>query len=428
MVDHRPPTYVKHDLLTINRQAYVEFPLQAKTLSFKPDVQVIALGAKLEGASSYKRDFPPKQGEAPQRQPNKAIQSTVRQSRSVPRENYITMNQAMLKEWKGHHAPMSYGEPDAINMFSGEFNGESTFQKDYNKDVAKLGRPSTTCRLDQKLHISNGEFSEDTTNKISFKLPEIVSRDKIHHRNESKKNQSTLGPSGDKMESRTQYQRDNPSYRGKFPAKRPKIDPQPDTLQLFTGSHKIVSENRASYNPDLLKDAPRPRSSCKIEETAHSNGGKFDGLTSFKNDYKPIKLDEILAQSEIDRQAMLNARNHKHGWQARLAYDFGQGVSHKTTNNSHFREWKVVPRIRFGDPTEKTYYPSNAPFKETSEMRSSYVAMDSEPAESCKPLNVRFKQEQGSRQAFDGVTAYNEHFLPKQLPSKEMCPAELLLA
>ncbi len=60
-------------------------------------------------------------------------------------------------------------------------------------------------------------------------------------------------------------------------------------------------------------------------------------------------------------------------------------------------------------------------------MSTSFVPMTVRPSESCKPLDARFGQESSLYPEMASTTSYGDHFLPKPLPLKEQCPAELLL-
>ena len=360
------------------------------------------------------------------RHPNRALQSTLRRSCHDDSfaDSYVTMNQKMLKEWPDYHCPQSYGEPITAPFFQGEFDGKTVFQNDFKKDVILFGRPSTSFKKSETTHVKNAAFHSETTNKSDYKLPQIFTREQVHLRQDAKKNKETMDTSNEKMDALTQYQRDNPGFRH-LPVKQCLLAPQPDNLKLFAGPQQTITENQANYK--YFQNAPRPRTTCKKKQQHHANSGQFDDRTSFKTDFQPIPLEEMMAQAQIDKQAAAIGATYKMGAQAKQAQDYGHRFTGKTTNSVHFQQWNVSPRIRHGDRSEITYRPSNHPFNVKSETSTNFVPMTVRPSKSCKPLDVHFGQQSSLCQAMASTTSYGDHFLPKPLPPKEQCPAELLL-
>ena len=429
-IRHRPPTSVKHDLVTMSKQEYVHHPPQPKTTSFKPRQPLHSVGAKVAGDTSYKLDYPPREMEQPYRPANQILRTTLKRDPEVSvKDNYVTMNQALLRRWSGLHCPPPFSEPNAVLKFRGAFDGKTVFKNDFKDDIARLGRPSTSCKKTDETHFVNGEFSGETTNHAYFQLPGVTTRDTVHLRKEARKNKETMEPSKGVIDGTTQYKIEHPGYE-QFPLRQGLCEPQADSLQLFRGPREIVSENQASYSPRLLLGPPRPRTSFKNKQLRHSYGGEFDGHTSFKVAFQPIPRKHIMAQSlEVDRRAALIGHAQKMGAQARQAQDYGVGFVGKTTNQSHFREWNVSPRVRHGDQSEKeVYQPPNQPFATKSETKATYVPLRAKPSDSCKPLDLRFKPSRPPTESVWAVTAYSDDFLPKPLPHREQCPAELLLS
>lgn len=422
---YKAPLTVKHDLISVNRLEFIRHPPQTKTASFKPQQSVHSSGARLESCTSYRADYPPHRVEPIVHQPNKALQATVRR-KQVSRNNYITTNQQMLRKWSGIHYPPAYGEPPIEPLFQGEFDGETVFQSDFKNGIARLGRPRSSCKKDVSTHVSKAEFCDETTNKMDYTLPRITARGPVHLKKDALKNRETMHPHTGIMESQTQYRHDNPGYGQQFPGKPPLCAPQPDTLQLFTGSQHVLTENKASYNTKQLQNAPRPRTSFKKEQQIHTiNDGKFDHLTSFQTHFPPIPLEQLLAQSQVDRQAAAIGHTHKHGTQA---LDFSEKFTGKTTNRVHFKSWNVTPRIRYGDTCERVYSCSTQPFNGQSETSASFVPMVVKPSTSCKPLETRLRKESSCSSGEVTRTCYADNFLFRPIPHREHCPAELLLS
>ncbi len=421
VLQYRPPTLNKQDMLTVTQKSFKQYPVQAKQKLCKPQEAVRSSGSKLQTNTSYKDEYPPRKTELNSRTPNKALLPTVQRchDNALITDNYVTVNQKMLKGWSGFHCPQAYCEPQSQQLFHGNFNGVSVSQNDF---TAHSGRPSTSCKQVAAVKVSNAKFNDQTTNGVTYTLPKIVDKEPLCLRKNAKKNNETMDSiSSGKMDTLTQYQRDNPGF-SHLPLKQGLCAPLPDSLQLFTGPQLALTETMACFNPRQLENA-FPREALKKDQQRHANGGHFDDRTSFKTDFQPIPLDKIC---RTDKQAVAIGHYQMLGAQAKLAQDFGEGFSEETTNRVHFQPWKTRPRVCHGDQSEQMYRPSNQPFKGKSEMRSSFIVpIVTNPSESCKPLHVRVSQQNGPSMA--SGTTYGDHFLPKPLPHRKQCPAELLL-
>lgn len=420
----------KLDLVTVNRQDFTNHPNRSKTKSFKPTELAHMSNVPLGSDTSYKLHYPPRQLQF--NPPSDTLMRTTftKKQHISPLENYVTMNQEMLKGWKGRHYPQPFKEPLHVSFFQGKFDGQTVAHKDFNPEIILRGRPSTSFKKVETSHVTNADFANETTNKSTYTLPQIVRGD-VHLRKDAKKNRETLDPAQGKVQDLTQYMIDNPGFLA-HPARRSACTPAADSLQLFHGKRNILSEHQASFNSSNLKNPPRPRTSFKKQEHLHTNGGYFDGQTSLKTHFRPVPIEDSLAQlQEVDNLALTIGRADKAGSQVKDAQNYGERFSNKTTNKSHFQLWSVSPRVRHGDKSERVYQPSTTKprFSCVSEAKSSFVPMEVEPSSSFKPLDVRFQSLNG-KDSVEVVnkSAYADDFTPFQVQAKPKCPAELLQA
>ena len=347
---------------------------------------------------------------------------------------YESCHKNFHKPWRGWHRPAAYGEIPAQNLFEGKFTGQSVSKKDFTKDISEHGRPSTSCKPVQKAHInSSAKFDGTTTNSEFFVAPEHEQRE-ILLRKKSKKNVETLEPLHGRVEHMTQYRQDNPGF-WKHPPKQSMCAPHPDTLTLSSDTRMdLKTLHQTSYQTKWAQQ-PRPSTSCKKNQDYYHSNAAFDGERRHQVDFKPVPpaVQLQLCQS-IDQQAASFAYAQKDGKQMKTAYNFGRApFCAETVNQSEYFRFKKPPtQIRHGDKSERPFQPSTIKFEAVSESHARFVPQKGKPAESLKPLDSRYKQNSSGGEESKGRqpwgTTYAEEFPCRELPRRDICPAELLLA
>ena len=417
--------------VSVNHADFVRLPLML-TKSFKPDTTAHQCEAKLEDTTSYKLDFP-KQKLAPRPEINQILtQTTIPKIAEVPlKENYVTTYQQTLPKWERGGRQAGYGELPSQLHFAGDFDGKSVHKQDYDASILERGKPSTSCKREERLHSSNKPFYDTTTNKVFHtNLPALVKRDPLFLKKRSINNTETMkSPRGPAQRS-TQYRHDNPGY-AVFPHVRGMCTPAQDQLYLFHGKFDGRTENHANYI--RFQEPARPRTNFKKKDNGHTNGGSFDGTTSMGLDYQPIPFETQMTElKSVDRTAARVGRYQKGGEQMKRAHHFGgKFTDHSVNKDDYFQFWTIGPRQRHGDKAERPFVPSNAKLASISEAAASYVPLEGKPSQSFKPLDTRFANGQGNgggkKVQVDYGTAYKQEFIERPLPRKEVCQAELLL-
>ena len=411
----------KLDLVSINQQDYTRHLFHTKTKSFKPTGLSQVSDTPLGNDTSYKLHYPPRK--LLFNPPSDTLMRTTFNNKQDldPHENYVTMNQEMLKGWKGLHFPQPFREPLHVSFFQGKFDGQTIARKDFNPEIPIKGRPSTSFKKIEKSIVtdSDADFAKDTTNRCTYTRPQTIAREDAHLRKDGKKNRETLEPARGKVQDLTQYRIDNPGFQTR-PVRRSACAPAVDSLQLFQGKRNVISEHQASFNSGFYKNLLRPRTSFKKRGQLETNGGFFDGQTSMKTHFQPIPIEDSLAQlQEVDKLALTIGHAYKAGSQVKNDQDHGERFSNNTTNKSHFQKWNVSPRIRHGDKSERVYQPSTKQkFTCVSEAMSSFVPIDVKPSPIFKPIDSSFHD---STETVN-KSAYTDDYVPFQVQAKPKCP------
>lgn len=417
----------KMELVTVNHNDFVQHSLSEKTTSYKPVDKPFLSDEKFDAQTSYRIEYPLRD-----LQPNPPAPTLMRTTipKKIVSGGYATTNQTMLRKWRGNHRPPAFHELPQKPMFEGEFFSQSVFQKDFNPEIAAMGRPRTTCKKVEKVHQSDAKFEGSTTVKSAYKLPKIVQREKPHLRSMGLIHVETMTKQEGSIQKSTQYRMDHPALET-LPPKRGICPPKPDSLQLFAGGKlSTQSEHKASYT--RWNEQPKPSPPFKQTEKAAASKGNFDGTTSNMVHFQPVPVERHVANlKEVDQKAAEVGFAHKNGRQMKEAQNFGgQFTAVSTNQDDYFQFWKTKPRIRYIDQSEKVYKPSSAKFDSLSEFKTSFIPLDGKPVASCKPLDQRFKDQHplaSERAPFLSTTAYREEYLPRLLPTKSACPAERLL-
>lgn len=103
----------------------------------------------------------------------------------------------------------------------------------------------------------------------------------------------------------------------------------------------------------------------------------------------------------------------------------GERASHTTLSPA--LHTPSIP-CRQGDQTERCFQQSLEPFDTQSLHRSAYTWLKAQPAQTCKPLDMRFsKNGWVPSQGEVGVSSYRSEFKELELPQATRCPAHSLL-
>lgn len=369
---------------------FVKLPVVARK-NFKPEEKVHNCEAKLDDTTSYKLDFPQQKSAA---------------------DGLMIPNIDEISSKENYHAGKRAGftEHPTQLYFTQKFNGKSTISGDnFHADI-----------IEKRKKIA--------TNKKSS-LPALVEKQPVYLKKQSRKHCETMQPPTGHIQKWTQYQIDNPGYIF-FPQVRGICTPVPDQLQLFHGPFDGRTENHLNYIQ--FQEPPRPRTSFKKREEAHSIGATFHGSTSMGMHYQPIPIEQQITElKSVDQLAAQVGHYQKDGHQMKKAHNFGGKFIDQSVNKSdYFQFWQTGPRTRHGDRAERVFQPSKAKLASVSESHATYVSLDGKPSESFKPLDTRFKEQLKSEKKkikMDYASVYKKDYKEKQLPIREICPAELIL-
>ena len=370
------------EAVSTNHADFVKLPV-VPTKNFKPEENVHQCGTKFEDTTSYKLDFP--------------------QQKSIPKLDEIPLKENLCTEkWAG------FTEHPSQLYFTQKFNGKPTVNRDdFHPDIIEKRRRKATIRSS---------------------LPALVEKQPVYLKKQSRKHCETMHPLTGHIQKWTQYQIDNPGYIF-FPQARGICTPAPDSLQLFHGPFDGRTENHLNYVQ--FQEPPRPRTSFKKRDEVHTKGAMFHGTTSTGTHYPPIPTEQQVAElRSVDRLAVQVGRYQKDGYQMKKAHNFGGKFFDESVNKSDFQFWQTGPRTRYGDRAERVFQPSKAKLASVSESHATFVPLKGKPSESFKPLDTRFKEQLKSKKkktTMDYATVYKRDFKEKQLPIREICPAEFIL-
>ena len=421
------------DVTSVHRQDYVTHPCGKRTSCKRDNKRDLTVPVtSFNHVTSYNQDFPPRPL-AVSRAPQKPKQDTAPYFVDPSRRIYTTTNNEMLQKWGPFERAQIFGDPPSQLAFEGEFLGRSVAREDFNSDVLREGRPSTTFKKTNASDKQNERFDDSTTNKTAFPA---VPRDQqvmptLFSKRRSQKHAETMAPPTSTEECIAQLEK---GYRigchqMQPQEKRGLCIPHPDMLKLFEGAIETTSEHADSYKrwSDALpaKKLNRTEDSFKNED----RGKSFDETTSSMLSYVPIHPATI-AQGCQDANAMAasNSRFDRDGVQMKEAQDFGEPIQKSTvTGSDYFRFWNVTPRHRYGDRYESVRNESRAGCMEgSSEMKMSFVPHSGvQPAQSFKPAVLQpISSFAPSRMS--NSTEYKNEYTKKPIAAN-ICPAFLIL-
>ena len=354
---------ISMDLLSVTHCDFVEKPIYSVTKT-KAMNNLETPRASFQGISTYKADYPQQIFDVNPTAPT-LMRSTLPQIIEV-QPSYVTTNQATLKGWNGNHQSKGYRELQEAPFFAGNFQKETVSAKDFSGVAIEGGRPSTTCKKKDKRHTLEGDFDDSTTNKTTYKLPQVSERGPVNLKGKTRVMEETMEPSSGNMNFMTQYREDNPGFI--FRSSKRWMLPQKDSVHLFAGKLAGRSEQKSSFKP-------------------------------------------------------------KHNRLPTYPMESGQKFQNKSVNQAdYFKFWKLPPRVQYGDRCEHIYHPSQAKFEAESETKASFLPLNEKPAQIFKPLDARFNKEAPKySNKLSDVTAYRTDFVPRPFPKPYVCPAEVLL-
>lgn len=418
------------DNLSISHSDFVEKPINMVE-KHKEVLNLRTPKAAFQDITSYKCDYPVRIFD-----PNPTALSQMRSTlpriiEVLPNENYLTTNQSTLRNWYGNHQSSPYRELQEPPFFEGEFHDKSVSTKDFSSSAIEGGNPSTSYKKESR-HEPEGSFDGGTIHKTMYKLPAIYENEPLHLKGRSQTMQETMEPNTQmgKIDYTTQYHSDHPRIHI-HTGRRWMCPPHLDKLQLFRGSFNDRSEHRSSYT--VRNEVPRIRTSFKNKIQLASfplESGNFDDHTVTGTDFQPThkeeRMDRKQAASDIAQKVTFDSKNGK---QMKEVHHFSGEFRDKTTNKTeYFKFWKLPPRVRYGDSSERVYHPSQIKFIAESETKAKFLPVNGKPSEICKPLDARFKNKpKNNRIKLSYETAYGSDFVPRPLPRIDVCPAEMVL-
>jgi len=326
---------------------------------------------EIDGVTSYNKDFTAKH--AP---PAQLIKHSGQRHIPTKFEGEPTYK-VDYKKWPLERIPQK--APDCWVPPTQPFEGQSTFTSDYRKYHEP---PRTSLRPNQATHMSDAPFDGNTgyrddyirhqiplkhiKDKECYKAPNVkfdgmttINRDftkKEGLKTESCKSNSEAFQSGAPLDDLTTFKNDYRQWNGE----RPFVH-QPDVYVKPEGEIDHNTTNRINY-----KQHPMQRVALvKPGEGRVMNPGTFDGLTSYKNDFKK--------------------------W----------GVN------------REMPKPREG------WVPSNQPFEGCPTYKAHYITHSIAPPKSMRPTAAALN----SGAPFDDATMYRTEFTKKEA---NICEAALL--
>ena len=200
------------DFLTMTQQDFVQKPINLVE-KFKMKNNLKTPKSAFNDCTSYKCDFPTRRF-VPSLTSETLMRTTMPRIVEIrPDENYLTTNQCTLRRWESGNLSIPYKEVQEPPFFSGNFQKDTVSATTFSDSAVEGGRPSTNCKKPDK-RATLGNFNGTTTNKTAYKLPPVTfsERDPVHLKGRSKVMEETMPPTSGKMESLTQYRRDNPGF------------------------------------------------------------------------------------------------------------------------------------------------------------------------------------------------------------------------
>lgn len=386
-----PPTH-SMDFLTMTHQDFVQKPLSyVQKATAKNHLQTPR--APFQDSTSYKSHYPMRAFD-PNATAKPLMHTTMpRIIEVLPNENYLTTNQCTLRKWSGKNQSIGYKELQEPPFFAGKFQNQTVSADNFSSSAIEGGRPGTNCKKVSR-HLPDGGLDGRTTHKMAYKLPTLTERGPVHLKGHSQVMEETMDQQTGKMESLTQYQRDNPGFYFKT-SRRCLSPPHLEKLELFKGRLDDKSQHKASFK--ILKELSRSFPSIK---------DSYPGRRGDRN-------DRTLSKSFTTPNVIFKNKNKQHD---------KDSVLHKT------ELWDPTPQVHHSDNSERVYHPSKTRFVAESETTASFPAVQAKASEACQPLDVRFgRKGNKSKNTFTEETSYKIDYKPRPLRKPDICPAKAML-
>ncbi len=209
--------------------------------------------------------------------------------------------------------------------------------------------------------------------------------------------------------------------------------PHPDQLSLFQGlSMDSDTIQRVSFQK--WNKQPKRSSSFRKKEKYCTPSIPFVGESQKKSDYKPV-LDNEIAQihQDVVARAAETANIYHGAIQTTNDANRQTTITRPVNQTDYFQFHTLKPRIRYGDRFERLRHEYPHRTEKWSLVTDNQIRfmtpLCGKRAEICKPLDSRSSQNDAEKEKvpFCGKTSYNDHYPIKQLPERDICPAELLL-
>nr|XP_042707780.1 uncharacterized protein LOC101932618 isoform X4 [Chrysemys picta bellii] len=269
---------------------------------------------------------------------------------------------------------------------------ESTTQREFTEK--RIPKPELVKGLQAQLTIE-GDHDMTTTHQSTYQSVPLEKR-------VAQSRGKGVVPAGKRaqVEYMTKYQSDFPAC-SLLPARIQPAQPPLDNLAINQGfSTDFQTVQRESYHGWDTRRYPR---ACPIklkEELADlgkERDGKFSGDTVTKLSYPPLPLDRPPGTIQWPPTVLRS-----------LPAKFDDSTAHKF----FFREWRVQPRIRQGDPHDGVYIRPLGKFESQTTTHSTFLPQRAEKVKNCKPEQKPI-QAQGKQ---DFSTIHRESYRPIPLP------------
>lgn len=338
------------------------------------------------------------------------------------------------------HKPDEYVKPQ------GEMENQTSYKQEY---VEKHGAPAKAIRNEGQRQIP-ARFEGEPTYRTDYRKWDGAGRQQPYGM------QAAWEPPKSKFEGQTTFQND---YRRNEIPVRQSFKPVEGAKVSDT-----PFEDRTSHRDAYIQHAMPPKY-VREREQYRPSGAQFDGLSTFKRDYKgapgeathSFKPEGRAFQSEAPFEDGTTNRHDFKRWpmerpyvHAQDAYVKPQGEMEKTTThqatyrempidrvvahrphsakktsapfdgttnyNSDYRKWNGE---RAQAPRQPDYVPNNAPFEGNSTYKGHYVPHAMQPNRSFRPDNTAFH----SDAQFDDHTLYRQDYVPKPI---QVCEAAII--
>ncbi|XP_033119359.1 stabilizer of axonemal microtubules 1-like [Anneissia japonica] len=331
-IPQRNPHPAPMDLNTIQRTDFIQRGQVVKPERVTQKHTYKPTDAPLDGNTVYKEtypghvSFPNIQMRRPRTQQGRGIFSAKFDSR--------TTNKEQFKHWNSHPEPAFSEYP----CFTGSIiypgtkmeHMESTTQHDFPGAVAE---PVKMVKITDGNLSLEGKHDHLTVHKATY------TNNGLGHRAERIKHEPTIKSRG-KFHGKTQHMRDFPTYKSQPLPVKP-ITPPPATIRLSMDSRlEFKTEQQMEFGGYDVKQNPKRGLIRHDIDEYKPPEVSFETDTVNKLTYRPIEV----------RDAPTHRRPHTNHKPRSAKFN------DQTINKKFYKDWKVKPRIRYGDFHEAHSY------------------------------------------------------------------------